>query len=163
MFDKFGEFDSFEEINKAAAGQKEEGDEDALFAIAAENGIDKEDAEDYFDGVVDELCTPLIAALGKLKVEEKDLKPKDIMQDWLNYIRTLCADNEEMQLAIRRKGKSLKGCIGELLKWSFDHQQTVDNEIVKAAGVKAGKITLGIPGMGTAHKLIRKYYLEGGK
>ena len=29
MFDKFGEFDSVEEINRAAAAQKEEGDEDA--------------------------------------------------------------------------------------------------------------------------------------
>lgn len=41
MFDKFGEFDSFEEINKAAAGQKEEGDEAALKDLAKENGIDR--------------------------------------------------------------------------------------------------------------------------
>ena len=161
MFDRFGEFDSFEEINRAAEGQKAEGDEDALLEIAAENGIDREDAEDYFDGAVNELCTPLIAAMGKLKVEEEDLKPKDIMLDWLNYIRTLCAEDEKMQLAVRKKGRSLKGCIGELLAWSFKHQQSVDKDIIQAAGVKAGKITLGIPGMATAHKLIRGYYMGG--
>ena len=49
MFDKFGEFDSVEELNRAAAAQREEGDEEALFLLAKENGIDKEDAEDYMD------------------------------------------------------------------------------------------------------------------
>ena len=160
MFDKFGEFDSWEEINQAAEGQKAEGDKKALIDLAKENGIDKEDAEDYFDGVIPELCTPLIAAMGKLKAEEDALKPKDIMKDWVSYIRTLCSEDENMQLAIRRKGKSVKGCIAALLKYSFSHQQDVDKGIIKEAGVKAGMVTLGIPGMGTAHKLIREYYTE---
>ncbi|MBQ9691781.1 MAG: hypothetical protein IJV70_01330 [Clostridia bacterium] len=163
MFEEFGEFDSWEEINKAAEGQKEEGDEDALLRLAKENGIDREDAEDYFDGVIPDLCTPLIAAMGKLEIEEADLKPKDIMEDWVGYIRTLCSQSKDMQLAVRKKGKSLKGCIGVLLKWSFGHQQTVDKEIIKAAGVNASKVTLGIPGMHTAHKLIREYYTGGQK
>ena len=34
MYEKFGEFDSFEELNQAAAAQKAEGDEEALFALA---------------------------------------------------------------------------------------------------------------------------------
>lgn len=158
MYEKFGEFDSWEEINKAAEGQKEEGDMEALKELAKENGIDIEDAEDYFDGIIPELCTPLIAALGKLKVEEEDLKPKDIMIDWINYIRTLCSNDKNIRLAVRKKDKSLKGCIGALLKWSFGHQQQIDKDIIKAAGVSASKITLGIPGMREAHKLIKEYY-----
>ena len=109
MYDKFGEFDSWEEINKTAASLKEEGDENSLVALAKENGIDKEDAEDYIDGAIEELCTPLIAALGKITVEEKNLKPKDIMEDWVNYIRTLCTEDQEVSLGVRRKTKSLKG------------------------------------------------------
>lgn len=66
MFEKFGEFDSVEELNRAAAAQKAEGDEEALVALAEENGIDKEDAEDYMDDCADELATPLMAAMGKL-------------------------------------------------------------------------------------------------
>ena len=163
MFEEFGEFDSWEEINKAAEGQKEEGDEDALLRLAKENGIDKEDAQDYFDGVIQELCTPLIAAMGKLEIEEADLKPKDIMEDWVGYIRTLCSQSKDMQLAVRKKGKSLKGCIGVLLKWSFGHQQEIDKEILEAANVKTQRVTLGIPGMHTAHKLIREYYTGGQK
>lgn len=161
MFDKFGEFDSWEELNQAAQGQKEEGDEEALLILAKENGIDKEDAEDYFDGAIQELCTPLTAAFGKLQVEDDDLKTKDIMKDWWNYIMTLVAADEQMAIAVRKKGKSLKGCIGELLRWSFNHQQQVDKDILKAAGVSASKVTLGIPGMGTAHKIIKEYYLGG--
>lgn len=158
MFEKFGEFDSWEEINKAAAGQKAEGDEKALIELALENGIDKEEAEDYFDGAVEELCNPLMAAYGKLDIEVKDLKPKDIMEDWVTYIRTSCADDEKIALAVRKKGKSLKGCIGALLSWSFKHQQSVDKDIIKAAGISAGKVTLGIPGIRTAHQIIKEYY-----
>ena len=39
MFDKFGIFDSAEELNRAAAAQLGEGDTDALFALAQENLI----------------------------------------------------------------------------------------------------------------------------
>ena len=42
MFDKFGEFDSCEELNRAAAAQFKEGDDEALIALAEENGIDRE-------------------------------------------------------------------------------------------------------------------------
>ena len=45
MFDKFGEFDSYEEINRAAKAQLEEGDLEAIRTIAEENGLDPEDAE----------------------------------------------------------------------------------------------------------------------
>ena len=66
LYEKFGEFDSAEEINAAADGQKTEGDTDAIFAIAQENGLDREDAKDFIDGVTPELCSMLSAALGKL-------------------------------------------------------------------------------------------------
>ena len=98
-----------------------------------------------------------MAALGKLEVEEKNLKPEGIMNDWINYIRQLTAD-PAVCMNIRKKGKSLKGCVGVILKWSFDHQQTVDHEIIKAAGVKAGRVTLGIPDSRTVRKLIKEYY-----
>ena len=59
MFDKFGEFDSFEELNKAAEGLLKEGDLESLRALAEENGIDCADTEDYIDGIVPELATVL--------------------------------------------------------------------------------------------------------
>ena len=151
MYDKFGEFNSWEEINKAAEGQKEEGDKDALMDLAVENGIDKEDALDYLNGITDALCTPMMAALGKIEVESTDLNPKDIMEDWRDYIISLCDYSDpdmndkakeaakKMCIAVRRKDRSLKGCLAALLKWSFSHQQTIDQDILKEANVKAGK------------------------
>ena len=161
MFDKFGEFDSFEELNKAAEGLLEEGDIASLKIMAAENGIDIADAEDYEDGIIDSLTTPLTAAYGKLEIEAKELEIAEIMNDWLQYIKTMCCEVEEMAVAVRKKGKTLKGCIASLLKWSFGHQYTIPSDIVKESGISAGRVTLGIPGIGTAKKLIREYYLGG--
>lgn len=160
MFEKFGEFDSAEELNKAAAAQLEQGDTEAVIAIATENGLDREDAEDYIDGLVPELTTPLTAALGKIKVECDELKPQQIMTDWVEYIKVQCAESDEMAAAVRRKGKSIKGCIAALLKWSFANQMPIEEEILKAAGVTVERVTLGIPGMGQAKKIIREYYLQ---
>ena len=40
MFEKFGELNSAEELNKAAAGLKEERDVASLIVLAEENGLD---------------------------------------------------------------------------------------------------------------------------
>lgn len=158
MFDKFGEFDSADEINRAAAAQRKEGDNEAILAIAEENGIDREDAIDFIDGCVAAFVTPLMAAYGKLDIEAKELQPYEIMEVWLQYIKLRCAEEPEMAVAVRRKGKSLKGCIAALLEWSMKNQRPVDSEILKAVGINY-KVTLGIPGMGRAKKIITEYYL----
>ena len=95
----------------------------------------------------------------ELKVESAALKPAEIMEDWLSYIMIRCGESVDMAAAVRKKGKSLKGCIAALLKWSFGNQHPVDGEILKAAGVTASRCTLGIPGMETARRIITEYYL----
>jgi len=159
LFEKFGEFDSAEEINRAAAAQLAEGDTEAIYTLAKENGIDVEEADDFIDGLTKELCGPLMAANGKLDVEEAELQPYEIMKDWVQYIRARCLEVPEMALAVRRKGKTLRGCIAELLKWSFSNAKDVDKDILKAAGISAPRVTLGIPGMGQAKKIITEYYM----
>ena len=160
MFDKFGEFNSVEELNMAAAGQKEQGDMEALIALAVENGLDKEDAEDYMDDVIDEIATPLTAALGKIKIECEDLKPQEIMEDWVEYIKMQCMEKPEIAVKVRMKEKSLKNCIAELLKWSFKNAYSIPDEISQAAGIKDARVKLGIPGMGRAKKIIDEYYMS---
>lgn len=162
MFEKFGELNSFGEINELAENLFNEGDVESLKAMAAENGITDDFVEMYLQGDIPTLCDVQTAALGKIEVECKDLKPQEIMVDWVEYLKAQCMENDILSMAVRRKGKSLKGCIGALLKWSFGHQQQIDKDIVKAAGVSAGRVTLGIPGMGQAKKLIKEYYLGGG-
>lgn len=161
MFDKFGEFDTYEELNKAADGQKTQGDIEALKELAAENGIDLGDVEDYVDGVIPELCTAKTAALGKLAVEIADIKASEIVQDWIDYIQTSAIEDLQMSVAIRKKGKSLIGCIGAMLKWSYSARYKVDGRIIKASGLNISGVEMGIPGMASAKKIIREYYMEG--
>lgn len=158
MFSIFGEFDTYEEINQAAQGLRAENDIENLRILAEENGIEKEIADLYISGQLDELTDCTTAAIGKLDVEAAELKPKEIMEDWLNYIKGCAGKDEKMAKAVRKKGKSLKGCIAELLVWSFKNAYAVDKDILKAADVN-GTCRLGIPGIGTAKKLIKKYYL----
>jgi hypothetical protein len=113
MFDKFGEFDSAEEINQAAAGLKAEGDNDNILIIAKENGLDQEFAQAYIDGEIPELTNTLMAAVGKIELERKNVKAKllsGITDDLVNYILTSCMDNQ-FASTVRKKGKSLNECL----------------------------------------------------
>ena len=100
MFDRFGEFDSAEEMNRAAAAQLAEGDMDAVLAIAEENGIEQTEAEDYIEGITTELVTPLMAALGKLKMEQEEYEIGGILEDWVQQIQALCIKEEQMRNAV---------------------------------------------------------------
>lgn len=161
MFEKFGELNSFGEINELAENLFNEGDTESLRAMAKENGIQSDFVDMYLQGEIPVLCDQLTAALGKIDVEVAELKPKEIMEDWVEYLRGQCMENELLAFNVRKKGKSLKGCIAALLMWSFKNQQTVDKDIIKAAGVSAGKVTLGIPGMARAKQIITDYYMGG--
>lgn len=160
MFDRFGEFDSAEEINETAVNLRREGDRESLQVLAAENGIGEEILDAFMEGGLLYLCDDMTAAIGKIDVEAEELGCTQIMEDWTGYIRVQCLDCPETARAVRRKGKSLRGCIAELLKWSFKHQAPVDKEIMKAAGVAASRCTLGIPGMAQAAQIITEYYMR---
>ena len=159
MYDIFGEFDSADEIKASAEGLFNEGDYENMKVLAKENGIEKDFVEMYLAGDIPVLCDTTSAALGKLEVEASELKPVEIMEDWLEYIKMCCADEAEMAKAVRAKGKSLKGCMASLLAWSFKARYKVDAEIVKQAKIGSARVEMGIPGMGTAKHLIREYYL----
>ena len=150
---------SFQEINKLAENLFNEGDRESLEVLAEENGIPADFVKLFCSGEIPALCDPMTAALGKIEVEAEELKPQELMADWVEYLKSQCMENELMAYSVRKKGKSLKGCIAALLKWSFGNQIPVEKEILKAAGVTAGRVTLGIPGMGTAKRIIREYYL----
>lgn len=158
MFDLFGYIDSAEDINLLAENLKKEGDFDSILKLAEENGLDKEIAQAFCEGEVPFLADEMTAAIGKLDMEAKEIKPKEIMEDWLQYIKTQCYDNPQMAAAVRKEEKSFAGCVSELLKWSYKNMYDIPDEIIRKAGF-GGKVKLGIPGMGTAKKLIQEYYL----
>lgn len=164
LFEKFGEMDSVEEINLAAAGLKAEGDIESLKELARENGLDDDDTEDYVEDLVTQLIpTPGFGAVAKVRLEVQENKKlyemQDLINDWIGYIKLEASESEEFARAVRKKGKRVKDCIAEILKWSFSHQIELDHELIKAAGVNAGRVTIGVPGMRIARELIREYYL----
>lgn len=169
MFNKYGEFDSVEELNDAAAALKGQGDENGILELALENGLDQEDAQDYIEGFTDKLAaTPVMAATGKLKVEAGELDLKGIFDHWLGVVTAMCLEDEKMQRAVRKKGKSLKVCMSELLKFSFENKEKVSDEIVKITKVNhngktvpmRGPVYQGFPDRKQTKQIITKYYME---
>lgn len=163
MYDKFGEMSSYKEINELAENLANEGDIESLREMAKENGIPEDFVDLYLEGEIPKLCDALIAAVGKLEVEAVDLKLKGLMKDWVEYIKGLCMENEMIAHQIRKAGKSLKGCMAVLLKYSFENRTSVPKEIVKEAKISASRVDFGVPGMAEAKKMIKDYYLGGVK
>ena len=159
MCDKFGEFDSVEEMNRAAAAQFLEGDFEAIREMGKENGLDPEDVADYIDGYFDFLATAKDAAMGKLNLEMNEkFAATNTMADWTMQLITMIGKEDEVARAVRKKGKTLKGMYVHILKWSFKHQKEIDQEILKEAGITY-RVSDGNPSMAQARQLIRAYYL----
>lgn len=165
MEHKFGIFNTIEELNRAAAGQKAEGDEEALIALAIENGLDKEDAEDYMDDVTDCLCTPYMAAVGKLELEAKELKLESQLKDWKDYVvqTVMESKNAELCNAIFSPDKQLLNVLATGMKLASKNRVKVDSKIIKAAGLPGSAAYIGMCGRDELKKIVMDYYLGGTK
>lgn len=167
MFEKYGEFDSYVEINRKADELLAAADTEGVRTLARENGIDLEDAEEYIVGTEKMFCEELMAAVGKLELEEKDLEIKGILKDWTDCIRDMCVDVDGMAEAVRKKGKTLAGCMAALIRFSFENKVQVSDKIVDITKVTHnGKeekmrkpLYLGIPSRSDARQVVYKYYM----
>ena len=98
------------------------------------------------------------------------------MGDWADYIRSLVLDNEDIARAVMDRERSFIGCVGKLAVYSIMHAEPAPPEIIKAmkdavTDAQLKKLhmekrhieytKIGMPGMGTAKRLIREYYGEG--
>lgn len=168
MFEKYGEFDSYEEINQKAKELMEAADTNAVRELAKENGLDPQDAEDYITGAETMFCTDLMAAVGKLNLEEKDLEIGGILKDWTDCIRDMCVDVDGVAAAVRKKKKKLSECMAALIRFSFENKVQVSNKIVDITKVTInGKVEklrkplyLGVPNRTEVRKIIQDYYMK---
>ena len=101
MFELFGEFDNIEEMNETAVNLRKEGDMESIRKLAQENGLDKEIADAFIEGDMLYLFDEMSAAIGKIEVEAKELKPVQIMEDWVEYIKVKCFEDEAVAKAGR--------------------------------------------------------------
>lgn len=172
MFDKFGEFDSCEEINRAAEAQKAEGDLEALRELAKENGLDPEDAEDFFYGPNNEdniFCWARAAAIGKIEVEKKELKlEREFEMLTEELVKTLTEESlngqPKIALGVRRKGKRLAEYLAKVIDRGYEQAVTPPKEILQY--VKAvpsqykDRMKTGMPDKATRREIMQTYYCE---
>ena len=161
MEKKFGTFKTIEELNRAAAAQKQEGDFEALEALALENGFVKEDAEDYFETGMEPFCTPLLAAQAKLDQEAKELKLESQLLDWKNFIAAFCAGNDVLCEAVFSPDKHLLDVLAAALKLASKNRIMVDKRIIKAAGLPDSAAQIGMVGRDELRKIVMDYYVDG--
>lgn len=163
MEKKFGIFNTVEELNRAAAAQKAEGDGEALIALALENGLDREDAEDYMDGASEELCNPYMAAVAKVNLEAKELDLKSQLSDWKDYLIQVITDypGDELCNAVFATDKKLLDVMAKGMKLSSENRIQVDKRIIKAAGLPDSAAYIGMCGRDDLRQIIMSYYLEG--
>lgn len=166
MFDRFGEFNSAEEINTLASDLKDKGDNDSIYALSEENGIDRDIAEMFIGGELPYLCDGMTAAIGKLDIEAKDLKTEGILADWVDHIKTMCMQDADIAGNVRKKGKKLKECMAALIRFSFENKVQVSTQIVSITKVTHnGKeeqmrapLYMGIPNKMQVKKIAGEYY-----
>lgn len=163
MDNRFGKMDSAVELNQKAAALKMQGDKEALIALALENGLDKEDAEEYLDDEVPELATELQAAIGKLNAESKDLQLTGVLMDMVTELMDLCTTNGDLCRAVRRKEKDLAGYLAEVAEAGYESRCIVHKRIVERTRtiksiVRKHELAIGMPDKQTRRKLALSYW-----
>ena len=124
LFSKFGEFNSAEELNMSASGLRAEGDIENLKELAKENGIDEYDVEDYINGDIETLVTPITAAMGRLKVELETLdgQIKAMCSFYAKFAEVLITENQDVAKGVMKKGARIKGIYDAIYKYASSHK-----------------------------------------
>lgn len=179
MFEKYGEFDSAEEINAKAAELKQTGDKQALIDLALENGLDKELAEEYWDRdengievediMSDDFCCAEEAALGKIMIERKKLgitREFEILADELETeIIEDARKKGPLAAGVRRKGKSLAEYLAKVIDKGYKDAITPPKEILdKVTAVPKQylqHLKTGMPNKAERKAIMAEYFGEG--
>lgn len=163
-------FKTVKELNDKAAELKNAGDLSELVKLAEENGLEKEDAEDYMDSDDPEdcLCNATMAAIGRLNMEEQDLNLESQMKDWKDFIVQMLTDypadhagedRDTLDNAVFNPDKKLLDVLAAGLKLSSENRITVDMRIIKAAGLPESAAYIGMCGRDDLKRIILDYYL----
>lgn len=146
MYERFGNFDSAEELNACAEGLKEADDTEGLLHLAEENGIPELFARDYIKGESEEFTDLVNAAIGKLETETAAHTDKYVPADPVaDYLKSLCME-EQFARRVRSRTKSMEACM------AYIEERT--GKLVK-------KGIMHVPDL-TCFHWGRDYFLEGG-
>lgn len=119
MYEKFGELDSFKEINSLARKLKKEKKIEELYKLAYENGIPKIDVILYWGDATKELTDVNFAAADKIEMEKNNYLQEDHVfeivnvEEIANYLKIKCY-KDAVLLVMLGKGEEFCG-----LHWNF--------------------------------------------
>ena len=148
MFDIYGEMETAAEINDVARSLKEEGERKNLDKLCAENGIDAELAEMFWNGEIDFITDSLMAAVGKLDMEVKEAKGQNgYLESLANFLKAEAEKDEKIAIAIRKKGKKLT-----------EAYKAVENEARKRKKSGSNCVVMRDKDV---FEIVEKYYKEG--
>ena len=163
-------FKTLKELNIVAAVMKIDRNLTGLIELAEKYGLEKEDVEDYMDSndAEDTLCNETMAAIGKLKLEAEDLKLESQMKDWKDFVVQMLMeyptqhmeeDGAALANAVFNPDKKLLDVLAAGLKMASKNRVTVDNRIIKAAGLPDSAAYIGMCGRDELKKIILDYYM----
>lgn len=118
MYEKFGELDSFKEINSLARKLKKEKKIEELYKLAYENGIPKIDVILYWGDATKELTDVNFAAADKIEMEKNNYLQEDHVfeivnvEEIANYLKIKCYKDADFARNVRKRGKNFADCIG---------------------------------------------------
>lgn len=173
MYERYGKMESLAAINAKAEELFNAGDVDGLRTLAAENSIPEDYADLYLEGETPEFVDIQMFAEGRIRTEAEDLGVEELLEDWAEYVIVLIEDSPEFAEKVIKNGRTLIGCIGELCAYGIMHAEqapaevcqainrTVTEEQLKKLHMERRHIQytkIGMPGMGTAKRIIRQYF-----
>lgn len=173
MYETYGKFRTLAEINAKAEELFNTGDLDGIRTLARENGIVEDYAELYIEGETPEFTDIQMFAEGRIRAEADGLGVEELLEDWAEYVIFLIQEEKSFAWKVIEGEKTLVGCIGELAAYGIMHAEAAPKEVCDAINRAATDeqlrklhmerrhiqyTKLGMPGMGTAKRLIRKYY-----
>lgn len=163
MWDKFGEMDSAEELNKKAMELKKNGKAEDLKTLAEENGIDGDMLEMFADGEIDFICDTQTAAEGKLSVELKNYQ-KQYVANAMEVVDALTSMmmREQIKLSVHKAGIDIDiNVTGEKLAKAVRRKGRSLNTICKKVFTKAGEIhAAGTPASSMVVPMVINEYLK---
>lgn len=161
LWEKFGEQNSAEDINALAKQLLNSGKRSDVYALAEENGIDKDMAELFVNEEIDFICDKSTAASGKLMVEIKHYQ-KTYVANALEVVEVLQSMmvKERIKLSVHKYGVDID-ITGEDLADAVRHKGKVLNDILKDVFTRAQKIhSEGNPASALVVPMVIQEYLK---
>lgn len=123
-FDKFGEFDTYEEFINEAKALFESSDTQAVRDLAKENGLDPDDAEAYITGEETVLTDPVSYAIARVNIEKETSTVEKPVAEYMATIARQVLAKGDNPLKTHYKDRHFKNIFEVMRKKAKDENKT---------------------------------------